>query len=177
MNFSDESIEFSQNTLEKLYEKSSELKNSEQSELGNNFKSYKDKFLSFINDDLNIPSALALTWEAVKDKSLTDFEKYSLLLDFDRIFGLRIADIDFDKTKFGKYILKTLNDEGLPILSEDLTIIPKEIIDLIEKRENARNEKDWQAADKIRNEILNNGWLVEDSEKQTIIKQIKKEDA
>ncbi|MDD5639471.1 MAG: cysteine--tRNA ligase [Candidatus Pacebacteria bacterium] len=177
MNFSDESIEFSQNTLEKLYEKAIDLKKSEETELGSGFKNYKDKFLSLINDDLNIPSALALCWESLKDKNLTDFEKYSLLLEFDNVFGLRIKDVVINKEYFKdkKYILKTFDENGLPVWSSDLKIIPEYILKLIEERIIARNEKNWQLADGIRNKILNNGWAIEDTDNQTFIKQIKKD--
>ncbi|MFA6251835.1 MAG: cysteine--tRNA ligase [Candidatus Paceibacterota bacterium] len=177
MNFSDESIEFSQNTLEKLYERVSELKLAEKTVLSEKFDSYKNRFIDFINDDLNIPSALALSWEALKDKELTDYEKYSLLLEFDKIFGLRIADVDFNKKNYGEYILKTINEDGLPILSDKIDIIPSEVLEMIKNRVAIRNEKDWQTADELREKIKEKGWLIEDNDKQIIIKQIKKEDA
>jgi len=177
MNFSDESIEFSQNTLEKLYERASELKLAEKTVLSEKFDLYKSKFVDFINDDLNIPSALALCWEALKDKELTDCEKYSLLIEFDKIFGLRIADVDFNKKNYGEYILKTINEDGLPILSDKIDVVPSEVFEMIKNRVVARNEKDWQVADELREKTKEKGWLIEDSDSQTIIKQIKKEGA
>ncbi|MCK9578407.1 cysteine--tRNA ligase [bacterium] len=177
MNFSDESIEFSQNTLEKLYERASELKIAPKTPLTKASEEYEKQFLDFINDDLNIPSALALTWDILKDKELSDYEKYSLLIEFDKVFGLRITDIDFNKKDLGEYILKTINEEGLPILTNNIDIVPEEIIAMIKERVNARNDKQWGLADELRERIKQKGWLVEDSENQTIIKQIKKEDA
>lgn len=41
-----------------------------------------------INDNLNSPKALALTWQLVKDKLLPDKEKFVLIADFDKVFGL-----------------------------------------------------------------------------------------
>ncbi|MCK9393182.1 MAG: cysteine--tRNA ligase [Candidatus Paceibacterota bacterium] len=179
MNFSDESIEFSQNTLEKLYEKASDLKESAKTELSNIFDEYKNKFLDFVNDDLNIPSALALCWEMIKDKNLTDFEKYSLLHEFDTVFGLRIKDVSINKKSFvnKQFILKSIDDIGLPIWSAELSSIPSEVLKLIEERVKARNEKNWQIADELRDKILNNGWSIEDNDNQTFIRQIKKRDA
>jgi cysteinyl-tRNA synthetase len=45
-------------------------------EVGEISKLWQDSFLLAINDDLNIPSALALAWDAIKDKDLSDSEKY-----------------------------------------------------------------------------------------------------
>jgi len=41
--------------------------------------------------------------------------------------------------------------------------VPQELYDLIEKREKARLKQDWKTADKIRNLLHKEGWLVEDS--------------
>ena len=41
--------------------------------------------------------------------------------------------------------------------------VPSELYDLIEKREKARLNQDWKTADKIRNLLHKEGWLVEDS--------------
>lgn len=177
MNFSDESIEFSQNTLEKLYERASDLKSAQKTELTEKAKGYMKKFIDFINDDLNIPSALALTWDIIKDKDLGDYEKYSLLLEFDRVFGLRIADVNFNTKNLGEYILKTINEDGFPILTDDINAIPKEITSIIKDRVDARINKQWDYADELREKLKEKGWLVEDSENRTIIKQIKKEGA
>ena len=41
--------------------------------------------------------------------------------------------------------------------------VPKELDNLIEKREKARLNQDWKTADKIRKLLYKKGWLVEDS--------------
>jgi len=39
---------------------------------------------------------------------------------------------------------------------------PKDVIDLVGEREDARQNKDWEKSDKIRDQILEKGWIVKD---------------
>lgn len=110
-------------------------------------KIYQKRFLNFINDDLNMPKALALMWDVLKNKNLSDREKYAILLDFDKIFAL-----DLNKVKK----LKT----------------PQEIKKLVEKREKYRQEKKWKKADEIRRKIKKMGWQIEDTEQGPKIKKL-----
>ena len=47
---------------------------------------YREEFVNAINDDLNIPLALGVLWQAVKEEKSKDI--YALALDFDRVLGL-----------------------------------------------------------------------------------------
>ncbi len=100
---------------------------------------YKKEFLIYISDDFNIPAALSLAWEVVKDEFLPYFEKKKLILDFDKVFGLKLDEI-----------------------KEEKITIPAEIQNLIEQRKKARSNKDWKRADEIRYEIKKNGFIIED---------------
>jgi cysteinyl-tRNA synthetase len=166
--FSDESIEFALNTLNKLYEKVIEFKNAPKGDLKQN--NYKDKFISFINDDLNTPKALALVWELIKDKNISDYEKYELLIDFDKVLGLKLSSLK-ELSEDSKYVIKTVNEDNIPVWTSDISILSKELQALIILREEFRNSKDWEKADKIRNEIERTGWVVEDSQGKIIIKK------
>ena len=97
------------------------------------------------NSDLNIPQGLAILWEVVKDSKLGSKEKYSLILEFDKVLGLNLNKIK----------------------REYLT--PK-IYSLIKKREKARKEKNWKLADEIRKELNKRGVIIEDTEKGTKVK-------
>lgn len=108
---------------------------------GSIIKDYKEKFLSFINDDLNIPKALALAWELIGDDKQNDADKRATLVDFDRVFGLKLDSVP-----------ETQNE-----------IIPEEIVALSEAREQARKAKDWEKADALRSEIENRGFTVSDN--------------
>jgi cysteinyl-tRNA synthetase len=101
-------------------------------------KDYKNKFLEYINDDLNMPMALSLIPEVLKSK-LENSEKLALILDFDKVFGLRLKDA-----------LESVN-------------VPEEIEKLALKREEARKEKNYEKADELRKEIEDMGYIVKDT--------------
>ena len=71
-----------------------------------------------------------------------------------------------NKLGYGKNSYKLLKELNvfLGILDEDTIKISKEIIELAEKRLNARNEKNWKEADKLRELIKTKGFLIEDTE-------------
>jgi len=141
MNFTWQSAKASQNSYHNLLNKIRELKQEEEKLSSkdidsNSFNQYKQKFLQLIENDLEIPQAVALMWEMIKDEKLTPKTKLDLIYDFDQVFGLN---------------LKEVND-----------VIPKEIIDLAEKRLDLKKQKKFKEADKIREEIKSKGYLIED---------------
>ena len=78
----------------------------------------------------------------LKDKDLNPGEKILLVNVFDKIFGL-----DLDKIELSKKDLK----------------IPDEIIELAEKRKDAKKNKDFTSADELRKKILEKGYEIKDS--------------
>ena len=110
---------------------------------------YKKEFQKYINDDINMPKAIALLWKMLKDKELQNNEKYALILNFDKIFALEL-----DKVK------------------KQEIIVPEKVKELIEKREEARKNKDFALADRLREEIRKEGFIIEDADQKTIIKKV-----
>ena len=109
---------------------------------------YKEKFISAINNDLNIPSAIALMWDLIKDKKVPDNEKKKLLLDFDNVLGLGLSSIKLVQQP-----------------------VPVEIEKLAKEREKFRYEKNFKEADRVRKEIEEKGYLVEDTPTGTSVKE------
>ena len=107
----------------------------------------KKIFIQYISDDFNIPAALALLWQVVKS-DLPYKDKKKLILDFDQIFGLNLNKIKKEKIN-----------------------IPKNVKKLAEQRQRARENKNWQLADRLRYEIEKNGFFVEDSPTGIILKK------
>jgi len=101
-------------------------------------KEYRDKFLAAINDDLNLPQAMAVVRELLKS-DLSNGGKSATIMDFDQVLGLNL-----DKT----------NEEE---------IIPENIRKLAEERERARDDKDFDKADKTREQIEKLGFSIEDT--------------
>ena len=130
MEYSDEVMVGATNALEHLYHQVTDL-GLDQSEVNAEFR---DKFLAVINDDLNLPQALAIVQELLKS-TLSPSEKLATVLDFDKVLGL-----------------------GL----DTLVTIPQEVIDLATSRRQAKLDKDWARADELRGYIEAKGYLIKD---------------
>ncbi len=169
--FSDESIDFAATSLNKLYDKMFELKEDGQKENKEKKEDYQKKFIDFLNDDLNLPQGLALTWNVLKDKELSNKDKRELLLDFDKVFGLNLSSASIKKEEDSKYLIKTSNENGVPVWTSDINILPEKVRKLIRIREEQRKRKEWEKADQTRKATEEMGWLIEDSGERTIIKK------
>ncbi|MFH0854286.1 MAG: cysteine--tRNA ligase [bacterium] len=156
-NFTLEALDAAEVSLNKLRERVAEFKkmgidDKKRKEGGTSqkFVEIKNSFIEAVEDDFNIPRALAVAWNMLKS-DLSNEEKLSLIFDFDRVFGLRIEEVKEEK------------DE-----------IPKEVMALIRERDSARSVKDWTRADEIRDKILNLGFSVEDMGEGAVVKRMKK---
>jgi cysteinyl-tRNA synthetase len=101
---------------------------------------YKNRFLEAINNDLDTPKAIALIWEMLKDDTLSPEDKKATLKDFDKVLGLEVDS---------------------PLISVIVNPTDK-INDLAKKRLIAKENKDFELADKIRDEIKSLGFDVVD---------------
>ncbi|MEN9913013.1 MAG: cysteinyl-tRNA synthetase [Candidatus Parcubacteria bacterium] len=136
VNFTLEAVRGAQNALIKLMTTVSNLPDG-----GAVSEAYKGRFVAFINDDLGMAQAVALVWELLKDASVSDADKRATVLDFDRVFGLKLGS------------LAPVEEEKVPI----------EVQALADAREEARKAKEWDKADALRIEIENRGYSVSDT--------------
>ena len=107
---------------------------------------YDKKFRAALDDDLGTPAALAVAWETLADEHLSPKSRLDLILGFDRVFGLRLKDA---LAKSGK--------------------IPTEVKQLVEKREEARDHKQFIQADSLRKKIEQLGYTVEDTSRGPLV--------
>ena len=98
---------------------------------------YKDKFVAALQDDFNIPQALAVVWEVLKS-DIKDEDKFFTITDFNKVLGLNL-DVDYEIT------------------------FPAEIIRLAEDRLAAKKSKDFKKSDELRDEISKLGYHIEDT--------------
>jgi len=140
--FTKESLQAAQNALSTLREHAQKLgeNHREKKEWSKEAQEYREQFLAAVNDDLNMPEALAIAWKLVREEEEVDDEdKHRLLLEFDRLFAL---------------------DLGKEAIRKEL---PKEAEELIRRREEARKAKDWKTADSIRVQLRTMGIIIEDT--------------
>ena len=148
LNFTWEGIESASKSLERLkngYKAHLEGKD----EITENIvKEYEERFHKAINDDLNMPSAMGVVWEVVRNEKKSP-KLAKLLLKFDTVLGLKI-------------------DEET---SKEKTDIPEEILELVQERQEARNNKDWAKSDELRELINEKGYDIKDTKEGMEIKK------
>ncbi len=140
LTFSWKAMESAQNSLNSLYQKISEIKTAKALKRTKQGKEYEKKFLETVNDDLDMPKSLAIMWQLIKDKKVSDNEKYAILLDFDKVLGLNLNKIKKPR-------------------------IPSNIRVLAREREKYRKDKNWERADELRKKAEKMGYIIEDTDK------------
>lgn len=117
----------------------------------------KDRFDLAINDDLNFPLALSVVWEIAKSKTKSK-QMASLLKEFDRVLSLDIDKIDEKK-------------EVTDTEKENNNVLSKEIKDILQKRQDARKNKDFTLSDNLRDKALKLGYkIIDGKDTQTLEK-------
>ena len=145
LNFTWDAIEASNKSLMKLRESYRRHLEGNEDVEDDIILDYKNRFLKAINDDLNMPLAMGIVWEVAKNEKKS--KKFAeLLLDFDRVLGLKIDKKDD---------------------------IPEEVLKLLEERNTARKEKDWKKSDELRDKIQEYGYRIEDTKDGTNIERMK----
>ncbi len=145
-NFTWESLQAAQNALGNIRDSLRDLPKPSVGSLAPS--EHYQKFLEAINNDLNMPQALAVLHELIKS-DLDPLQKSTDILAMDQVLGL----------KLGEYLGQKIE-------------VPEAVLKLIEHRENARKNKDFKRSDQLRDEIKKLGFEVEDSQEGPKIKKI-----
>ncbi|WP_042297235.1 cysteine--tRNA ligase [Paraburkholderia bannensis] len=101
-------------------------------------QAFAARFDAEVNDDLNLPRALAMLWELIRS-GLPPATLRATVDRFDSVLGFKL-------------------NEWRPEAAD----VPESIRALLIAREQARAAKDWAAADRIRASLSEQGWRVED---------------
>ena len=141
LNFTWESMESSDKALERLKNGYKLHLNGTDDVEDEIINEYEEKFHKAINDDLNMPLAMSVVWEVVRNEKKSP-KLAKLLIKFDTILGLKI-DEDNESTKEKE--------------------IPEEILMLVDERKVARENKNWEESDRLRNLINEKGYSIKDT--------------
>ena len=142
--FTYEALNQAEATLKKLRNKIDNISDEGELDEGE-FSTYNDRFIKEISNDLNTANALSVMYELIKDEQVNGHTKLELIKKFDKVFSINLIN---EKSK-----------------NED-----KEILDLIEKRSEAKKNKDFELADSIRSELENRGIILVDTREGTTYK-------
>ncbi len=152
LNFTFEGLDAAKNALERVNDfilRLSEVKNAKsQGVLLSILEKAHVDFANALADDLNISAALAVVFELIREVySLMDLEKISQ-----------------DEAQNTIELLKNFNSV-LGVLSFEKAIdqISSDLLEALEKRNQARANKEWAKADELRDLILSRGYVIEDT--------------
>ena len=146
INFTFEAMEAAKSALKRLKEGYKLHKEGAANIEEETIAQYEQKFLEAINDDLNMPVAMSVVWEVVRNQNKST-QLAELLKKFDLVLGLKIDEEE---------------------IKEDL---PQEILELVEQRKIARDNKEWIKSDELRDLIISKGYIVKDSKDGMIVEK------
>jgi len=159
INFSKELLEQAKNGLERMYTCLDNLKflkqkasdremNEEEIALSNKLNTYKEAYIEAMEDDLNTADAIAALFDMVRE----------INANIHATSNSSVAVIEFAEN-----LLKELGSVLGILQKSDNDSIDSEIEKLIEKRQQARKEKNWALADSIRDQLKDMGIILEDT--------------
>lgn len=155
LNFTFDGAYGAQKALERLYDSYIKNANGVDDVDEDIIKEYEERFLEYINDDMNMPGAMSVVWEIARNTKKS-IKFADLLLKFDKVLGLDMKNAE-------NYLLEFKHEE-----SEGL---PEEIKALVEERKQARAEKNWAKSDEIRDRIISLGYSIKDTKDGIIVKK------
>lgn len=110
--------------------------------VGQKAQEYKDAFDSYVCDDLSMARALSVLWGVLKDNEVPNPEKLAVVRYMDEVLGLKLDKVE-----------KADSDSEMS----------QELKELLDARAEAKKNKDWASADKIRDILAEKGFSVKDT--------------
>jgi len=149
LNFTWEAIKSAQVALNRLREATRQQKAGENKADKERIEEYKRRFEEAINDDINMPLAIAVVWDVAKEKEKSR-EYYELIKKFDEILSLELdREENTEKVEY-----------------------PEEVEELLKERKEARENRDYKKSDELRDRIREHGFDVKDTREGQIVNKI-----
>ena len=143
LTFSYSSLDGAENAYKKL--KNKVLSLSKDGEVDNEvFNEYKNKFISYLEDDINTANAISVIYDVLKAET-SESTKFELIKDFDNVLGLELTIENTNNSEVDEEYIKSK----------------------IEERNDAKKNKNYELADSIRNELLEKGIVLKDTREGT----------
>ncbi len=151
LSFSFDALAAAENALDRLW-KLCALVALESKRVGKSSEAL-DQFLVTIRDDLATPQALGILWETLKSEDYTEEQKWGLIVAADAHLGLDLVN----PPARGRVETQDLSDE---------------VRELVARRTTARDARDFAEADRLRVELENLGYRVEDGPEGPVLSQM-----
>ncbi len=148
--FSYEALDTAENAYKKLLSRIKNIKKDDSKVNQEDFDKYNNQFKNALEDNLNTSNALTTLYDVIKS-DISNNTKLALIEAFDKVLSLDL-----------------LKEEE----NHDTELV-KYIEEMIEKRKEAKANKDFALADSIRDELLNKGIVLKDTREGTTYEVIK----
>ena len=155
-------VEFSDEALQAAANGVKRITNAKQTQIDENlditkFNEYKE-FINAMDEDLNTSKALAVLFDLTTKANKDVDYAYTLLFKLATVLGLTFEKAQLSVTELSTVLSNVSKETGLEFKSME---------DLIKIRNDARAEKNWEVADKIRISLDNAGIVLKDSKEGT----------
>lgn len=152
LTFTFESLKQAESGYKKLINKIKAIKSDVKEEnITDNINTYKQKFKEYLESDLNTANAITVLYDVIKAEDLNNSEKIYLIKDFDNVLSLDL-----------------LKEEVVNENSDEVKIIEE----LIEKRKQAKKDRNFELADNIRSKLTDMGIQIKDTREGTVWSRI-----
>ena len=142
--FTFDNLDNAENSYKKLKNRTLQLKD-DGDIYEESFNNYKEEFKNYLNDDMNTSSALTVLYDVLKDDKINDATKKALVKSFDEVLSLDLLKEDIE-----------LDAELVSFVEGQIKL-----------RSEAKRNKDFALADKIRNELLEKNIELKDTREGT----------
>ncbi len=141
--FSYEALDTAENAYKKLLNRIKNIKKDDSEVTKADFDKYNDLFKAALEDNLNTSNALTVLYDVLKS-DISNNTKLALIESFDKVLSLDLLKEETKDLELDKYVME-----------------------MIEKRKNAKMNKNFALADSIRDELLSKGIILKDTREGT----------
>ncbi|MEI7792079.1 MAG: cysteine--tRNA ligase [Candidatus Berkelbacteria bacterium] len=141
LNFTWDGLESAKNSRARLVRLVQEFAKADKGEAN---EGYIAKFKTYLENDIDLPNAIAVLWEVARDESIFAGSRYATMLRFDEVLGLKLGE-------------------------KDALEIPANILEIANERKAARENKDYAKSDELRDKIAALGYIIEDKNNEFTI--------
>lgn len=119
---------------------------------------WQERFLAEVENDLNMPRAMAVVRAMLRAEDCDATSRVRLLFDFDRILGFGLKD----------YLLSDLPQKKTDPLTY-LARLPVSVAQQVQQRASLRQQEQYSQADRVREELASEGYTLRDTTQGSLV--------